>query len=192
MMATPEPREDPRPGRSRARLLDAATELLVEAGPSGVTVDAVAERSGVAKSTLYRHWRSRTDLLVDVIRCNMPDPGPPDAAADFETALRAWVRTGAVMLAAPGWARILPALMALQQHDPELHALVDADHAGKIAVLTEILERGVTEGRIGAAIDPVRAVQLLIGPLLFAVISGETDQLDALAEDVVDRFIASS
>ncbi|MDO9175716.1 MAG: helix-turn-helix domain-containing protein, partial [Actinomycetota bacterium] len=62
--------------RSRACLLAAATELLVETGVRGVTVDAVAERSGVAKSTLYRHWGSVQELLVDVMRANVPEPEP--------------------------------------------------------------------------------------------------------------------
>ena len=54
---------DPRVARSRASLLEAATDLLVDGGPRAVTVDAVSERSGVAKSTLYRHFPSRDDLV---------------------------------------------------------------------------------------------------------------------------------
>ena len=71
-LPTPAPPCDPRVARSRAKLLAAATEILIETGPSSVTVDAVAERSGVAKSTLYRHWESRSALLVDVLRTHRP------------------------------------------------------------------------------------------------------------------------
>ena len=52
-------RADPRVARSRTAVLDAATHLLVTGGPAAVTVDAVVAESGVAKSTIYRHWRSR-------------------------------------------------------------------------------------------------------------------------------------
>ena len=49
-------RTDPRPARSRARLLDAATALLRSGGPSAVTVDAVTRGANVARATLYRHF----------------------------------------------------------------------------------------------------------------------------------------
>src|SRR5690606_191899 len=47
---------DARVARSRATVLRTATDLLVEGGPSAVTIDAIVARSGVAKSTIYRHW----------------------------------------------------------------------------------------------------------------------------------------
>jgi AcrR family transcriptional regulator len=84
-------------------LLTAATELLVEAGPRAVTVDAVAERSGVAKSTLYRHWNSRQSLLIDVMRSNVPEIAPPPPELDFERALRTLVHDVAATLVQPEW-----------------------------------------------------------------------------------------
>ena len=54
---------DPRPARSRARLLDAATALLRSGGPSAVTIDAVTRSANVARATLYRHFPSANDLL---------------------------------------------------------------------------------------------------------------------------------
>ena len=51
-------RTDPRPARSRARLLDAATDLLCTGGPNAVTVDAVLRGANVARATLYRHFPS--------------------------------------------------------------------------------------------------------------------------------------
>ena len=57
-------RTDPRPARSRARLLDAATALLRSGGPSAVTIDAVTRSANVARATLYRHFPSANDLLA--------------------------------------------------------------------------------------------------------------------------------
>jgi AcrR family transcriptional regulator len=56
---------DPRITRTRERVLGAAWELLNEVGFDGVTVELVSERSGVARSTLYRHWRSMPEVLRD-------------------------------------------------------------------------------------------------------------------------------
>lgn len=70
---------DPRPARSRARLLEAATALLRSGGPSAVTVDAVTKHANVARATLYRHFPSGNDLLAAAFRALIPTaPMPPE------------------------------------------------------------------------------------------------------------------
>jgi AcrR family transcriptional regulator len=72
-------RTDPRPARSRARLLDAATDLLRTGGPNAVTVDAVLRGANVARATLYRHFPSGNDLLAAAFQSLIPPaPMPPD------------------------------------------------------------------------------------------------------------------
>ena len=73
---------DPRPARSRARLLDAATALLRSGGPSAVTIDAVTRSANVARATLYRHFSSANDLLAAAFMSLLqPAPMPPSKAA---------------------------------------------------------------------------------------------------------------
>ena len=171
-------------------MLAAATELLVEDGPRGVTVDAVAERSGVAKSTLYRHWGSVHELLVDVMRCNVPESVPIDLGAGFEPALRAWLGAGVATLTAPDWARILPVLLDLRSHAPEIAELLDADFEAKLETVASILRLGAAEGHLPSGLDPRLVTQTLIGPLVLAVLSGDGDVAE-LADYVLDRFLAS-
>ena len=152
-------------------MVRAATELLVESGPRAVTVDAVADRSGVAKSTLYRHWASRDDMLIDVVRRNIPVLDDPILTDGFETALRKFIGQAATTLADPEWSRIIPAMMSLR---------VEA-----------ILQVGVDEGRLPADIDTKAAATLLFGPLLYAALTGGHEQVVSLADFAVDRFIAS-
>lgn len=182
---------DPRVARSRRLILAAATDLLVEAGPRAVTVDAVSERSGVAKSTLYRHWPSRQDLLVEVMRCNMPDVEPPGPEMGFETALRHIVHQLATTLADPEWSGILPALISLQQHMPELRELAEFDTESKQEMLATVLRQGADEGAIPADLDPHLAAHVLIGPILFATLAGHAGDIHDTADYAVDRFLAS-
>ena len=56
---------DPRIERSRCAVLEATVALLAESGYGAVTIEAVAARSGVAKSTIYRHWPGRVELIHD-------------------------------------------------------------------------------------------------------------------------------
>ena len=63
----------PRTERSKTAILDATLALLAEQGVGGLTVDAVAARAGVGKATVYRHWASRADLIVDSISSLLTD-----------------------------------------------------------------------------------------------------------------------
>src|SRR4051794_14143427 len=115
---------DPRVARSRAAVIDAATELLVESGPSAVTIDAIVARSGVAKSTIYRHWGSRDDVLLDVMEVCAPDLTPPDPDLGVEAGLREITHRIAAIFNDPEWARVLPALLALKTH---AHGIADLE-----------------------------------------------------------------
>lgn len=182
---------DPRIARSRRAVLAAATELLVEAGPRAVTVDAVAERSGVAKSTLYRHWESRTALLIDVMSCNVPEVAAPDPALGFHEALRALVRDVASTLGTPEWAALMPALMSLKQHMPELQQVSDDDREHKIGALAAVLDLGVAEGVLPPDLDASLVATVVIGPIVFTILGGGIADIDEVAEYSVERFIAS-
>ena len=187
----PDPPTDPRVERSRAKLLAAATDLIVEAGPQALTVDAVAERSGVAKSTLYRHWPSREALMLDVLRANVPDVPPLDPRLGFEAQLRSLMQALADTFADPEWARILPALFALKHHVPGVEELTNADREEKVTMLFDVLDAGVAEGLIPAGLDPRTVAATLVGPLLMCVLTGETDLVGDVADYTVDRFLES-
>src|ERR1700712_5954041 len=81
-----------RVARTHAAVMDAAIELLLEGGPDALTVDGVVARSGVAKSTVYRHWATRDELVADVFEHLAPKLDPPDPSLEFEDALRALVQ----------------------------------------------------------------------------------------------------
>jgi AcrR family transcriptional regulator len=182
---------DPRVARSRARVLEAATDLLVEGGSRAVTVDAVAERSGVAKSTMYRHFPSRTDLLVDVLRHNMPAADFELETGSFETALRSLLHGFAAVMADRDWARILPALMSLKNTIPDIRELTELDRAEHLTVLQTVLDHGIDEGLVAPDTDVVTTMDLLVGPLIFAALNDDLERLPTLADEITDRYVAS-
>jgi AcrR family transcriptional regulator len=154
-------------------------------------VDAVADRSGVAKSTLYRHWTSVHELLFDVMRANVPAATPVDLDVGFEAALRWWIDRAIEALSAPDWARTLPALLELRNHSSEMAALLADDFDNKLATMGSILDLGAAEGRLPAGLDPRQVTHTLVGPLVLATLNGDEDSVIALADYVVDRFLAS-
>lgn len=182
---------DPRVVRTRATVLRTATDLLVEGGPAAMTVDAVVARSGVAKSTIYRHWPSRDDLFVAVIESCAPRLPHPDPAADTVTALRDTVRAVAQTLADPDWARMLPALLMLRHHADDIKAIEERLESQQDEVLTGLIARAAADGLIAPDVDPQEAIAHLVGPLVFAHLT-ECVTIDAgFADRTLERFLAA-
>lgn len=182
---------DPRVARSRAAVITAATELLVESGPSAVTIDAIVARSGVAKSTIYRHWGSRDDVLLDVMEVCAPDLGAPDPSLGFEGGLREIAHRIGAIFNDPEWARVLPALLALKRHEDGIADLEKRLGERQGEVLGELLAQGVAEGILSPAAGDPEATTMLVGPLFFAHLSGSVVIDDGFIDRTVDRFLAA-
>ncbi len=182
--------EDPRVARTRAAVLGTAADLVVEGGPGALTVDAVVARSGVAKSTIYRHWPTRDDLVRDVFRFGAPTPVTPPAALGFEAAMRLFLHDLVGQLSDPKWARMMPALLALKAYEPAMSAVDEEMDAMQRRVSEELFARGQAEGLFGAELDHQQAIALLVGPLVFALITGEAELTTGLADAALTQFMA--
>ena len=124
----------------------------LEAG-YGVTVEAIVARSGVAKSTIYRHWETRDDVLLEVIESCAPRISPPEASLLFEDSLRALVAEIRRTLNDPDWARVLPALLALRHQEHGIAALEQRLEKRQERAMEVVLERGMAEGRLHGDVD---------------------------------------
>ena len=180
---------DGRIARTRAAVLRSATELLVQGGPSAVTIDAIVAHSGVAKSTIYRHWESRDDVLVDVIETCAPTLETPDPALGFEHAVRAVVDQAYTALNDPEWARVIPALLLLKAHQSEIADLEERIGKHQDQTFETIIAIGVSEGRFPADADIEELAAQLIGPLVFAHLTGRPRVTKSFAKRVVEAFL---
>jgi AcrR family transcriptional regulator len=183
--------DDPRIVRTRNAVLNAATDLLVEGGPSAVTMDAVVARSGVAKSTIYRHWSSRDEVLVDVIAHCAPDLAAPDPSQPFPEALREITQSIVSHLRDPHWARIVPALLMLKSHADGVADIEQRIEKMQNDALAEVLERGIDQGVLRGDLRVDEAIAHLVGPLLFAHLTGTVPLDDEFAAHTVDAFLAA-
>jgi AcrR family transcriptional regulator len=158
---------DPRVALSRERVLAATLELLTETGLGGVTIDDISKRSGVAKTTIYRHWPDRSAIVIDAcLRMTDGDEEPPDTGS-LEGDVRAILTDLARMLATARWSSILPSIVDAAERDPdiaELHSRLQRWHA---APLRAALERAAARGEIPPEADLSGIAAALRGPLYF-------------------------
>jgi AcrR family transcriptional regulator len=193
---------DPRPARSRARLLDAATALLQSGGPSAVTIDAVTRSANVARATLYRHFSSANDLLASAFTSLLqPAPMPP-----VDGALR-----DQLIAVVVGWAEAIAEVpttvtaMAWLASGPDAGPYSEVRQADSSAVGTlraRIIQLysapfdAIFDSPQAAAqledVDRIQAIALLIGPLILGRLSTLADfDYRRCAEVAVDGFLAT-
>lgn len=179
--------------RTHAAVMTAATDLLVEGGPEALTVDAVVARSGVAKSTIYRHWATRDDLVASVFEDCAPDLQPPDPGLDAESALRSLIHQLARSMSDPRWKRLIPALFLLKaQHEPVADLEDDLSNR-QTELLASVLTRAVDDGVLDASVlaDLHATSALLAGPLLMAGVFDFVALTDDFVDKVVDQFLVA-
>src|SRR5271163_4404807 len=73
--------------------LDTAADLLQERGYLGFTMESVIERSGISRSTIYRYWANRIELIIDVVK-DYPDPVPAPNTGALRTDLIEFLTLG--------------------------------------------------------------------------------------------------
>jgi AcrR family transcriptional regulator len=183
---------DPRVARTHDAVMKAARELLLEGGPAALTVDGVVARSGVAKSTVYRHWATRHDLVMGVLSSCAPHIEPVADDLSFEAALRELVDGFVAVLVDEHWSQVLPALLMLKNEVGELADLEDSIRDQQTEVVRSVLQRGVDEGLLPDTVlgDVDRALTLLSGPLLLAGLTDSVPLDDHLVDEVVHQFLA--
>lgn len=185
---------DPRVAKSHAAVMQAATDLLVEGGPDALTVDAVVARSGVAKSTVYRHWSTRDALVADVFHHCAPVLTDVDASTPFTQALRQLIDELLTIMDDPQWKRLIPALMLLKSQQGDIAELDGEMKAQQTHVIGELLERGVADGVLRPEVldDVEVTITLLVGPILMAGLVESVPLDAALAERVIDQFLVAN
>jgi AcrR family transcriptional regulator len=157
---------DSRVRRSRSRVLTTAFDLLSESGVGGFTIDEVARRSGVAKTTIYRHWPSREALVIDAASRISAEQEIPDTGS-LEGDVTAILANLGHLLGTARWSSVVPSIVDVAERDPEFAGVHGKIQRGHAAPLREVLERAAGRGLISASADPSSMVSALIGPLYY-------------------------
>ncbi|MEV0788665.1 helix-turn-helix domain-containing protein [Kribbella sp. NPDC050459] len=167
MPQTTSNRGRPRLESTDERIFQAARELLRLKGPAAVNIDSVAARSGVARTTIYRRYRSRDEMLHAILE-HLIDPGPlaPDLPVDEK--LR-WVMDQVSDILEN---RLGPGATAaiIADSDPEFTTAVRSRLAGRLSSLADLMNVDIKARRLQPTTDPDTVLGVLVGAYLAEVL----------------------
>lgn len=156
----------PRSEAARQKMLDAATELALDVGIRAFTVDELARRSGVAKTTIYRHFPSKNELIITALDGVTPVPEVPDTG-NLHDDLVIFLGNVLPIFASAKLRALFLDVLAAATFDEELAELQASLMSGRGAALITIIERARARDEIPAELDLETLVELIEGPMIF-------------------------
>jgi AcrR family transcriptional regulator len=183
----------PRSEKAQKAILAAAIDLLLEHGLHAMSMDAVAERAGVSKATIYRWWPSKELLALDALATEWQVTAP-DATrdtgslrGDLLARLRPWLR----QLRDKPYGRVVAGLVATAQADAEFAELyLERFVRSRRDAMRPVLLRAIDRGEIPANIDLEVALDLIYGPIYHRMLHGHAPLDERFARNVVDTIIS--
>ncbi len=164
-----------RRARTERVVLDTTRELLAGSGFGSLTIERVAERSGVAKSTIYRRYRSRNDLALAVLLDMLGDVSTLPYAEDSRAELTRMVNRTVDLMSNSLLGRIMQGLVSEVAADVELAKTYrETVVAKRVREVTALVDRGVERGELREGLEPELVTDLLLGPIYYRLfLSGE-------------------
>jgi AcrR family transcriptional regulator len=185
---------DPRIARSQQRVRAAALDELAAAGYGSFSIESVARRSGVAKSTIYRHWSGKLALIADALETLNVQPGigPADSSGDVREDVVRLITHLAEAFADSTISSCTPALIEAAEHHADVRVFHHGYAARRRGALVALLKRGRSSGQLAADLDPELAAIALAGAVIYRrVMTGEPFP-PSEAERLVDTVLGST
>lgn len=187
----PTPSVDPRIERTRTVVLSATIDVIAERGFAGATIDAVATRSGVARSTIYRNWQNRTDLLLEAVRSRFGRLGD-EIEGDARRDLLALCNRLATLLTTEPMASVAASLIVESRRDASLQELHRRFVEVRLGELAGVVDEARRRGDLPDAPDGETAAADLGAAIFFRalVVRSEIEPawIEAHVDDIVRRY----
>jgi AcrR family transcriptional regulator len=185
----------PRSPEADRSIIDATLRLLERDGYSRMSMERVAEEAGVGKTTIYRRYRSKADLVTGALAAIRGDEHTPDTGdtrADLLEMMRRFAGTKGRSLSM----HMTGAMFAAQEHDAELVALFrERIIEPRRRQGLEVIRRGIERGDIRPDVDAALLLAMMVGSWFAIQISGlqlDDDWATAVVEQVWPAFATSS
>jgi AcrR family transcriptional regulator len=179
-----------RAGRADRAILEATRELLAEGGVRELTVERVAARSGVAKTTIYRRFSGKHELALAVLFDTFDSVATTEDLGDTRAELVFVVDAAAAVLGTTTMGRIMQGLVSDLAANPVLAAAFqERIVAVRLEQVAQIVERGIGRGDLLPGTNPELATELLFGPVYYRLLLSGAPLDAGLAERVVSAVL---
>jgi AcrR family transcriptional regulator len=179
------------------RLVKEATlDLIAEIGFEGTTIELIAERCGVSRTTIYRHWPDPAVLYLEAFDPPSSDAQPPMATGEFVRDLRAYIQHVADRLNDERFAAALTAQIDKSRRDlayREAHlqyAIARNEHG------VNIFRAGIAGGQVRPDLNPEHETDLILGYLVYQRLVRyrvlDDDLVTAFHDSVIERCVPRS
>ncbi|MCY0932017.1 TetR/AcrR family transcriptional regulator [Streptomyces sp. H27-H1] len=173
----------------------AVLEELAAVGFARMSIEGVARRAGVGKTAVYRRWKSKLHLVLDLVGAFAVDGLPVPATGSLYGDVRALLEVMSHVLRHPVASAVIPDLLVEAARNPEIaDAVRGALLEGQRRMASGIITAAVSRGELPVGVDAGKALDLAIGPLYWRqvvvrdAVSG--GYLDGLARSVVAGLTA--
>ena len=184
--------ENPRTTRVRQIILDAATDLLIRKGASALTAVRIAEETGVARSTIYRHWHNHTALLLDVINRVVSPHVPTSITDNLEEDLTTALSNLRMRMTKRPFRIIFGALLDHANRNRESVAAQRRFVSGVIQPIHDILTAAKGRGDLPPTVDVETASAQLVGPLFLRHVMLRITISDRLISQTITQFLCEN
>lgn len=154
---------------ARDKMLSAAQSIVMEGGLDAYTIDAVATRSGVAKSTIYRHFASSNHLLLAALDDIVPEMREVDSGV-LRDDLAQLMQQFVALAQEPRIHRLFTSVLQCAALDPDFARLQSALVAERKAPMRRAIQRGIASGEIDPTIDVDTVAAMLEGPMIVRIV----------------------
>jgi AcrR family transcriptional regulator len=164
----------PRSSQSHQAILQAALALFAQEGLAGLSMEAIAEQAGVGKTTIYRRWPSKEDVIKEALTQFREEQPLPDTGALRGDLLAVTQQAQDLFRRYPLMARLTAMLIAEIKARPEIYqAFYEKLIAPRRAQFHEMVERAKVRGEIRPELDSNFIVSLIFIALVYGDFLGE-------------------
>ncbi len=159
---------------------------LTEHGYGGASIERVAARAGIAKTTIYRRWGGLGGLLADLMSGHAAQEIPVPDEGDLGSDLRGLSRSVAASVQDPAMGAAFASIVAAAVQDPAARGMLSRFIAGRAAIMSVIVDRAARRGEVPATTDAAEVIQTVTAQLYYRLfVAGEP-----LSQAIADRAAA--
>ena len=185
-----------RPGGRTARVREAVRSAtlaeLAEKGYGALTVENVAARSGVHKTTVYRRWSSAEGLIADALDLATDEPWPVPDTGTVGGDLRALNRMVVAGFADPEIGAASRAFVGASIQNAAAAQALQRFFAARHTDAVQVVTRAVSRGELPAAVDPCELVRIAVAPLYYRLFVSQEPVDETIADRAADSALAAA